>query len=356
MIVALFFRKPVDKKDIFPSVTLLIPAYNEQKVIEEKIKNSLELDYPKDKLEIVIASESSDHTNEIVSKYIDKGITLYGFENRRGKSVMLYNVFDKTKGEIVVFSDANALYKKDAIKKLVQNFHDQKIGGVLGSLMVTNPEDSSISQGESVFKKYESMLRNANTATRSIIGADGTMFAIRRELYKPISPDRGDDFEVALRVLIQGYGMVFEPEAISYEKASVDHQDEIKRKRRIVSWFWKSALILLKEMLSPFRGYLIFQVISNKILRWLSPVFLISLLISSWFLAGVGYYYDVFFNLQVIFYSLAIVGGLFAKQADNKLQKFLRMPFFFVVFNFAFLIGTFEGLFLKQKPFWQKVR
>lgn len=356
IIIGMIFKKPIDKQEIFPVVTILIPAYNEQQVIKQKIENTLLLEYPKDKLEIVIASESNDQTNQLVSEFKNQGVVLFDFQQRRGKSRMLYNVFPKTKGEIIVFSDANAMYKPDVIKKLARNFNDPKIGGVLGKLIITNPEDSSISEGESVFKKYEAVLRQSNTAVHSIIGADGTMLAIRRDLYKPIDPDRGDDFELALRVRLQGYGMVFEPEAVSYENASIDFRDEIKRKRRIVSWFWKSALILLKEMLHPFRGFLIFQVISNKILRWLSPCFLIGLFISSLSLASVNNFYAVFFQLQVFFYSIAVLSGIFLKKSGNKFQKILRMPFFFIVFNYAFLIGTIEGLFLKQNPFWKKVR
>ncbi|MFH1061590.1 MAG: glycosyltransferase family 2 protein [Candidatus Omnitrophota bacterium] len=356
IIIGKIFKQPIDKQEIFPTVTILIPAYNEQQVIKQKIENTLALEYPKDKLEIVIASESNDQTNQLVSDFKAQGIILYAFEQRRGKSRMLYDVFAKTKGEIIIFSDANAMYKPDVIKKLARNFNDPKIGGVLGNLIITNPKDSSISQGESVFKKYEAVLRQANTAAHSIIGADGTMLAMRRDLYKPIDPDRGDDFELALRIRIQGYGMVFEPEAISYEKASIDFRDEIKRKRRIVSWFWKSALILLGEMLHPFRGFLIFQVISNKILRWLSPYFLILLFISSLRLAAMNNFYALFFQLQVFFYSLAVFSGIFLSSSDNKFLKLLKMPFFFIVFNYAFLIGTIEGLFLKQNPFWKKVR
>jgi cellulose synthase/poly-beta-1,6-N-acetylglucosamine synthase-like glycosyltransferase len=356
IIIGKIFKQPIDKQEIFPTVTMLVPAYNEQQVIKQKIENSLALAYPKDKLEIVIASESNDQTNQLVREFQDKGIILYAFEQRRGKSRMLHDVFFKTKGEIVVFSDANAMYHPDAINKLVRNFHDPKIGGVLGKLIIANPDDSSTSEGESVFKKYESLLRKANTAVHSIIGADGTMLAIRRDLYKPIDPDRGDDFELALRVRIQGYGMVFEPEAVSYEKASIDFRDEIKRKIRIVSWFWKSALILLREMVHPFRGFLIFQVVSNKILRWLSPVFLILLFISSFNTAGINNPHALFFQLQVFFYAIAMLGGIFPGKSKNKFQKILRMPFFFIVFNYAFLIGSIKGLFLKQKPFWQKVR
>ena len=356
IILGKMFFKKIDKKEIFPKVTLLIPAYNEQNVIAEKIENSLSLDYPQDLLEIVVASESNDRTNDIVEKFQEKGVVLYSFEERRGKSRMLHEVYPKAKGEIVVFSDANAIYDTQAMKKLVRNFNDKRIGGVLGNLIITNPEKSSISEGESIFKKYESMLRTANTNQLAIVGADGSMLAIRKELYFPISPERGDDFELAIRIRIKGYAMVFEPEAISYEKASTDSMAEISRKRRIVSWFFKSLFILLWEMLLKGRWFLMFQVISNKFFRWFSPYFLILLFVSSLKLSSGDGFYKIILYLQILFYATALLSGIFIKSADNRFQKVLRMPFFFVVFNYAFLIGTIEGMFSSQKPFWKKVR
>lgn len=356
IILGEIFTETIDKKEIFPKVTLLIPAYNEENVIAEKMENSLSLDYPKDLLEIVVASESNDGTNDIVQSFKDKGVVLYSFKERRGKSRMLYDVYPKAKGEIVVFSDANAIYETQAIKKLVQNFHDKRIGGVLGHLIITNPDKSSISEGESVFKKYESILRIANTNQLAIVGADGTMLAIRKELYFPISPERGDDFELALRVRINGYAMVFEPEAISYENASTDFLAEIRRKRRIVSWFFKSSFILLWEMLLKGKWFLMYQVIFNKLFRWFSPYFLILLFVSSFILSPENVFYQIVLYLQIAFYIVSLLSGIFIKKADNKFQKILRMPFFFVVFNYAFLIGTLEGMFMRQRPFWKKVR
>ena len=356
IVLGKIFKRDIDKKDIFPSVTLLIPAYNEQNVIAEKLENSLSLDYPKDLLEIIVASESNDGTDDIVREFQKKGVVLYSFKERRGKSRMLYEVVPKAKGEIVVFSDANAIYDTQAIKKLVRNFNDNRIGGVLGNLIITNPEKSSISEGESVFKKYESILRESNTHQLAIVGADGSMLAIRKEFYFPISPERGDDFELAIRIRIKGYAMVFEPEAISYEKASIDSLAEINRKRRIVSWFFKSSFILLWEMLLKGRCFLMFQVISNKFFRWFSPYFLILLFVSSLKLSQEHVFYQSVLYLQILFYLLALLSGVFIKSSANKFQKILRMPFFFVVFNYAFLIGTLEGMFMSQKPFWKKVR
>lgn len=350
------FRKPLLKKDILPTLSLIIPAFNEQRVIKEKVENSLELDYPKEKLEIIVVSESNDQTNNIVSRYIDRGVTLYAYKTRRGKSKMLYDTVPKTKGEIIVFSDANAIYKKDALRKLVRNFYDKHIGAVLGRLLIANPEDSSISEGESIYKKYEGLLRKYNSYLHAILGADGSMLGIRRELYSPISPTRGDDFELAIRIRIRGWGVVFEPEAISYENAATSSRDEIRRKIRIVSGFLKSSFFLLKEVLCPFRGLLIFQLISNKILRWFSPYFLILLFFSNLALYKARPFYSIFFSMQILFYFIAVISGVYLKKSGGRLHKLLGMPFYFLTFNYAFLVGTWEGLFFGHKSFWEKAR
>ena len=350
------FARPLIKKDILPAVSMIIPAFNEERVIKEKLDNMLELDYPKERLEIIVVSESIDQTNDIVREYSKKNVALYTYETRRGKSMMIYDTVPKAKGEIIVFSDANAIYEKDALRKLVRNFHDKTIGAAMGKLVITNPQDSSISKGESIYKKYEGLLRKYNSRLHSILGADGSMFALRRELYFPISPERGDDFELAVRILLKGFGVVFEPEAISYEKACVYCRDEIKRKIRIVSWFLKSSFILLTEALVSLRILLVFQLVSNKILRWMSPYFLILLLFSSYTLYNNHFLYRLFFFGQAAFYLAAVTGGIYALENNNRLVRLLRLPFYFLTFNYAFLLGTLRGLFIKQRSLWDKVR
>ncbi len=347
------FSKPVKQEDIFPKITLLIAAFNEQGVIKEKLDNSLKLDYPEDKIEIVVCSESSDQTNKIVSEYASCGVKLFSYQKRQGKSAMIYKTISKISGEIIVFSDANAIYEEDALKKISRNFTEKNIGAVVGRLNIINPEESAVSQGESLYKKYEALLRKSNSQMRSVLGVDGSMFAIRRSVYLPISADRGDDFELAVRILIKGFGVVFEPEAISYEKGSVREFSEVKRKVRIVSWFLKSSFILLKEMVVSFKGKLIFQLISHKILRWFSPFFFISLLVSSFFLQRINFFYGAAFYSQIIFYLFGLVGWGLSGKTNRKIPGILKIPVYFLVFNYAFIVGVFQGLFRKQKPFWE---
>lgn len=350
------FRKTLIKKEIVPTVSLLIPAFNEQEIIGEKLENSLDLDYPKEKLEIVVVSESNDKTNSIISQYVERGVILYTYKTRQGKSKMLYDAVPKTKGEIIIFSDANAIYKKDALRKLVRNFSDQRIGGVLGRLCIANPEDSTISEGESIYKKYEGLLRKHNSYLHAVLGADGSMLGIRRELYSPVSPTQSDDFELAIRVRLKGLGVTFEPEAISYENAAVSSRDEIRRKIRIVSGFFRSSFVFLKEALCPFRGLLIFQIISNKILRWLSPYFLILFFFANLAIYKTHSFYGIVFALQILFYVIALTSGIYIKTTKRGLAKLLGMPFYFITFNLAFLVGVWKGLLCGHKSFWEKTR
>ncbi|MFH2145336.1 MAG: glycosyltransferase family 2 protein [Candidatus Omnitrophota bacterium] len=356
MVLGVIFKKQRKQEDILPSVSLIIPAFNEACVMRQKIENSLGLDYPKEKLEIVVASESQDQTNSIVAEYASQGVILCAYEQRQGKSRMIYLTIPKTRGEIIVFSDANAIFKPDALRKLVRNFSDDRIGAALGKLVISNPKKSAASTGESVYKKYEGILRRYNSYLRSVLGADGSIFGIRRELYFPIDPDHGDDFELTVRILLKGYGVVFEPEAVSYEQASDTLASEVKRKIRIVSWFFKSAFILLKEMFWPLQIFLIWQVISHKILRWLSPYFLLGVFFSNLFLCNTHPGYRIFFYAQSTFYLMAACGWFYLDKRKKQLPLLLKLPTYFLMFNYAFFLGTLRGIFLKQKPVWEKVR
>jgi len=358
MALAKIFGGKVKKTDFYPEISIIIPCYNEEKIICQKLENTLSLEYPKGKLEIIVASESDDKTNEIVSEFKDEGIKLYAYENRRGKTVLLYNTIPEAKGEIIIFSDANALYKKDAVKKIAGNFYEDRVGAVVGCLMINNPDASAISKGEYIYKKYEMLLRKANSSLGRTLNADGSIFAVRKKLYRPISPERGDDFELVIRVLISGHISLFEPEAISYEEASVTPKAETARKIRMVSWFLKSSIILLKEMFLKLRFDLILQIISHKLLRWFSPYFFIALFILNLLLWKGPFIYSFFLIIQIFLYLIGILGIYISGAKKKKAPFMLEMMQYFMMFNYAFAIGTFKGL-LSHKtssPNWEKVR
>ena len=346
------------KQEYYPRVSLIIPCYNEEKVIREKLDNILSLDYPKDKLQILIASESNDATNDIVRGYADRNINLYEYKERRGKTVILYDTVPQADGEILVFSDANVLLKNDCIRKITANFYDRSVGAVTGLLTISNAKASSISWGESNYRGYETILRKANGKSGRVLNPDGAIFAIRKELYSPITPQRGDDFELVAKILLNNKYSVIEPEAVSYENASITPGAEINRKIRMVSWFLKSSMILIKEMALKSRLDLIFQILSHKILRWFSPYFFMALFISNCLITDKGTLYRLILFIQIIFYLTAVSSFYLNKTMEkNKIPALLKLINYFLIFNYGFLAGTIKGVFVRRNsPVWEKVR
>jgi cellulose synthase/poly-beta-1,6-N-acetylglucosamine synthase-like glycosyltransferase len=354
LILGILFGKKPEKKEIFPLVSLLIPVYNEEKVIQKKIENSLELDYPKDKLEIIVASESNDRTNEIVKSYEDKGVKLFAYSGREGKQYTIYRTIPHCKGEIIVLTDANGIFEKDALKKLVRNFADKRIGCVSGLLKYINPSKGSVGETEGVYWKYETFIKKLESNLFSLLGANGSIYAIKKELYKPISPYRGDDFDLPIRVILQGYGVIFEPEAVSKEEVYSTALANFKRKVVIAGWHFRGALILLKESIKKFKPVLFFELISHKILRWLTGYFLIFIFLVNLFLLK-NPFYLLLFILQLIFYSLAFLGYLTEKKGKVP-NKLVNLIYYFCLVNLAAIIGVARGILGKQKPIWEKVR
>lgn len=337
----------------WPTVTLLIAAYNEEEGMAEKLQNSLELDYPVEKREIMVASESTDGTNAIVEAYRDQEVKLYAFSQRRGKPALLYSTVPLARGEIVVFSDANAFYEPSALKKLVRNFADGRLGCVSGQLRFAESGTGAASRSENLYWKYEMGVKRLESRVFSLLGANGSIFALRKSLYAPLSEVRGDDFELPVRVLLQGYGAVLEPEARSWEKSSASVGAEFRRRVRIVSWFLASTGLLLKESWRARKLALIVQLVSHRLLRWAVPLFLLLLLASS--AAAPGRFYAVAVWLQVIFYAAAAIGwGLDSKGVS--LPALLRLPYYFCAIHVAVLVGLKRGLSAPAVGAWEKVR
>jgi len=354
VILGIFFRKQIKRAEITPSVSLLIPVYNEEKIIKEKIENSLNLDYPKDKLEIIVASESDDKTNDIVEKYKNRKVKLFAYPEKKGKQYTIYQALPKCQGEIIVFTDANAMFKKDALRKLVRNFNDSRIGCVSGELKYINPQKAVVGENEGIYWKYEVLLKRLESKIHSVLGANGSIYAIRKELYSPLSKYRGDDFGLPIRILQQKYGVVWESEAISEEEVYPETIKEFKRKVVIVGWHFRGALILIKDSIKKFQLLLIFQLISHKFLRWFVPFLLILIFLSNLFLLS-DIFYLILFISQILFYSLALIGYLKEKR-KKKINQIINLAYYFSMVNLAALIGVIKGLFNLQKPTWEKVR
>ena len=235
--MAVWRSRPTRRDDnFFPTVSFVIAAYNEEKVIREKLENSLALDYPRDRLEIVVASDgSTDATNDIVQDFAEHGVVLHEIVPRGGKTQALNRVIPKTQGAIIVLSDANTMYQSDAIRKLVRHFSDSAVGAVSGDVRLVNAADSH-AQAEGFYYRYERQLEIWESQLGSIIGADGAMYAVEREHF--CSPSNAiilDDFVISMTVARLGYRVLYEPAAVAIERGTQSSGEEFQRKVRIVA-------------------------------------------------------------------------------------------------------------------------
>ena len=352
-VLARFIRRPVYVAPIAPSVSLIIPAYNEERIIAQKLGNSLALDYPRDKLEIVVVSDgSTDGTNRIVAGYADRGIRLLFEPPRRGKIAALNRAVPLTQGEIIVFSDANAMLDPPTLRYLVRNFADERVACVGGEKRVRG--DSSMpARGESAYWRYESHLKRCDNAVGAAIGAIGELFAVRRERYATLEEDcLIEDFVLSLRLIQAGWRVVFEPKAVAWEQASPSLSAEWQRRTRMAAGGFQ-AISRLKGMLNPFRGLPAFQYVSHKVMRWLAPFFMIAA-----FLANVGLWPFTFYRwmlvLQVLFY-LAAAASYLLMQVGLRWRP-LQLVFYFCFANATALAGFYRYATRSQPVTWEKAR
>ena len=325
-----------------PSVSMIITAYNEEKTIEKKLKNCLEINYPRDKIEFIIGSDgSTDQTETIVRYYQKEGFKLYAFAERQGKANVLNKIVPEAKGDILVFSDANTLYDKDTIKHMVVHFIDSRVGGVCGNLILINPNENAGGMGEKLYWKYENHLKYLEGKIKTVFGASGGVYAIRRHLFfgLPFSKTTiSDDFLIPMFIVGKGYDIIYESKAIAKELTSIDMKGEYQRKVRIGAANYY-ALHKIRCFLNPLRGYVALGLWSHKVIRWLVPFFLWFLFVSNLFLIKTELYF-VFFLLQMLFYFCALLGWLLIRISVR--IKILLYINYFVVVNFALFVGLIK--------------
>ena len=340
-----------------PSVTLLVAAYNEADIIREKIKNTLELDYPENKLEIFFVTDgSTDRTPEIVKEY--PAIQLFHSFERKGKIHAVNRVMKSVKTPIVIFCDANTDLNREAIKYIVRHYQDPTIGGVAGEKRILSKDkDNASGSGEGLYWKYESFLKKKDAEVYSIVGAAGELFSVRTELFEePAENMIIEDFYLSMRITAKGYRFAYEPDAFAMETASASVKEEWKRKVRISAGGFQ-AMAKLSYLLNPFRyGMLSFQYISHRVLRWtLAPLFLPIIFLANAWLAFSGIpFYQLIMILQVFFYGLAFLGYLLR---DKKIGiKGFFVPYYFAVMNLSVYFGLNRYLRGKQSVVWEKAK
>lgn len=299
--------RPVRKGSIEPMVTIVIAAYNEQDVIGATIENKLALDYPRDRLEIIVVSDgSTDQTDEIVGMYAVRNVRLIRQEPRAGKTSGLNLAIPQARGEIIVFSDANSLYAPSGLRHLVANFADEEVGYVTGRMMYANPDGTTIGEGCSTYMCYENFLRVIESRIGSVVGVDGGVDAMRKRLYRPMNADQLPDFVQPLKVVEQGYRVVYEPEALLWEPSLKEAGDEYRMRVRVsLRAFW--ALFDMRKLLAPWHDPLFaWQLWSHKALRYLCFLFLVAAYVSNLALLGQGTWYVALFLLQSAGYFAAV--------------------------------------------------
>jgi len=346
-LLARYVRRPVRRAPITPRVTLLIPAYNEASVIARKLENCLTLDYPSDRLEIVVVSDGSDdETVDIVAGYADRGVRLYHKPQRQGKAAAINRVMPLVSGDIVVFSDANTMLNSGGLRALVRNFADPTVGAVAGEKRV-------LGGGEGLYWRYESYLKRCDSAVSSVMGAAGELFAIRRSLFEPLPPDTLlDDFVLSMQLVKAGWRVVYETEAVAREEASSSLAAEWQRRARNAAGGFQ-AIRRLSGVPSK-RRWPAWQYYSHRVLRWAVTPFLLPMIYGlNLLLSGLSLYRPLFLA-QTAFYVAALLGYGLARWGVESGP--LYAVFYFCFANAAALAGFWRYITGSQPVTWAKVR
>ena len=349
-----------------PGVTLLITAYNEEDIIKAKLENSLKLDYPSDRLQILVAADGSDdRTVAIIQSFAPKGVELSYEPGRCGKMAAINRAVPRARHAILVFSDANNFYNVTTLRELVKPFSNPEVGAVAGSKTVAK-EEGVLVEADSLYWRYESYIKKQETRLGSCTGVSGEIFAIRRDLFEPPPVDViNDDFFLALSVIQKGYRIVYTPEARSWEYVSANERDEILRRSRIIAGRYQAIAMSIRKL--PYRRPLVvWQVVSHKYLRPLVPFMMMGVFLAN--VAALIWNYPIkslpllflslpfnwlFFIAQIVFYLLAWIGTRVT--FPGSLGKLLYLPTFLVNSNYAALLGLYKYVTGRSTVIWEKV-
>jgi cellulose synthase/poly-beta-1,6-N-acetylglucosamine synthase-like glycosyltransferase len=330
--------KPVRSQPWTPSVSVIIAAYNEERDLAAKLENTLALDYPKSELEIIVTSDcSTDGTDEIVRSFSSRGVRLHRQEERHGKTAAQNAAVTKARGEIIVFSDATTHYRPDVLRLLMPAFADKSVGCATGRVIYQDVKDSSVGAGTQSYWNYEFFLKRHESNVCSLIGVCGCMYAVRKSAYVPLYNDACSDFIIATTMVEQGLRAVYVPEAVCMEEPNRQAKKELKARVRIISQTF-SDLWRNRSVLNPFRsGFYAIQLWSHKVMRYLVPICLILIFLSSGFLASSNVFYAALFVAQLSFYFAAFVSWLLERFGVT--LRLLALPQYFVITNLASLIA-----------------
>lgn len=356
-LISKFSLNTNSKNQVFsPIISILISAYNEEKVIARRIENIANQEYEPGKMELIIGSDSStDGTNQIVKEFITKynWIKFYEFDRRRGKAAVINDLVQNATGDVLVFTDANTEFESGSIRTLVKGFQDRRVGGISGKLKLVESAHNSPSNTKEIrYWDLEVKIKELEGKAGILIGANGAIFSIRRELFVtlPVAKPITDDLFLTLSVIDKGFKFLYNVKAIAYEETARDLLIEFNRKVRFASTNFET-LKQFKDLIFGKKVFVTFALWSHKIFRWLTPIMLILIFLCSSILTTYSPFYNGVFYFQLFFYLLAIVGYLFLL---IKIKiPFVSMIFYFVYSNIAILIGLFKFLSGSHSGIWK---
>jgi len=340
--------RPRDGERALPRVSVLISARNEEKDIARKVQETLAWDYPADSLQLLIASDASeDRTDEILAAISDSRLTVLRMERRVGKNEALNRLAQQATGDVLFFTDANSHIGPDCLRNMVRHFADPRVGCVTGVEQTIHDEGQAVVSGTRVYLGYESSVAQLESRIGSVLVCDGAIFCIRRNLFAPLQPELANDMELPLRIGGSGYALLFEPSARASEKSTASPREEFSRKQRIAAQgilgFWR-----LRKTLTGIRAW---QFLSRKLMRWLVPVPLTVLLITSAALAH-NRFYLLCLVLQLAAYAAALIACVL-EASGLRSGRLVSICYYFVLVHVAAMLGVVQACLGKRFAVWE---
>jgi cellulose synthase/poly-beta-1,6-N-acetylglucosamine synthase-like glycosyltransferase len=355
LIVSRLRTREVRRAEFMPSVSVIITAYNEESDLAAKLENTLALDYPRELLEIIVASDcSTDRTDAIARSFSERGVRLVRQLQRLGKTAAQNMAVAEARGEIILFSDATSLYQPDVLRVMMPTFVDPTVGCVAGRLIYVDPAESRVGRGARSYWGYETFLKENESRIFSLIGASGCLYAVRRSAYVPLYPEACSDFIIATKMVEQGLRAVYEPAAVCTEETNRQTDKELKMRVRVIAQTF-TDLWRHRAMMNPFRsGFYAVQLLSHKVMRYAVPLFLIAILATSAILARHSMVYSIVFVAQIGCY-LSTLGAWMLERAGVH-SRMLALPQYFALSNLAALIAFYQFLRGERYAYWETNR
>jgi cellulose synthase/poly-beta-1,6-N-acetylglucosamine synthase-like glycosyltransferase len=338
-----------------PTVSIIITAHNEERDLAAKLENTLALDYPRELLEVIVASDcSTDRTDQIAREFAGRGVRLHRQSERLGKTAAQNAAVDLARGEIILFSDATSLYQPNAVHAMMPSFADSTVGCVAGRLVYVDGSDSDVGRGARSYWSYETFLKRHESRVGSLIGASGCLYAVRRSAYVPLYHEACSDFIIATKMVEQNLRAVYEPNAVCTEQTNRQSDKELKMRVRIIAQTF-TDLWRHRAMLNPVRsGFYGVQLLSHKVMRYLVPFFLMGLFVASAVLAPGSLAYRLVFAAQVACYACPALAWMLDRMGIQ--SRLLAFPQYFMLANLASLIACYQFLRGERYARWEPIR